>query len=168
MEVLNKDHLPYRHFVHHKRHTDYPGIKASQTSAVITWDFRLDHISCHITKGWLPCCNCWGQVLIPGQSVRRLWCTKWQKGRCSLLRTSIFYFNLSVHHFSILSRDFYKKSSLALSNPIIIQEVFVNVCWFNGYNVSIRTQIQDITIKIQNIEERRKYKTREHITVLTL
>jgi len=28
MEVLNKEHLPYCHFVHHKRHTDYPGIKA--------------------------------------------------------------------------------------------------------------------------------------------
>jgi len=36
----------------------------------------------------------------------------------------------------------------------------------NSYNVSIRTQIQDVTIQIHNNEDRRKYKTRKHITIL--
>ena len=35
MEVPNKEHLPYCHFVRHKRHTDYPGIKA--------WPQQLQH-----------------------------------------------------------------------------------------------------------------------------
>ena len=35
MEVLNKEHLPYCHFVHHKRHTDYP--------AITTWPQLLQH-----------------------------------------------------------------------------------------------------------------------------
>ena len=38
-----------------------------------------------------------------------------------------FHFSSLFHLFSTLIRDFYKKSNLALSNPIIIQKVFVNV-----------------------------------------